>query len=65
MRNPVINLTSKFIFRCFVNHLPIISYNVFFHNLENYSKTLPGDMKWRERTGTYCQIKIHFSVETN
>ena len=25
---------------------------------------LPGDLKWRERTETSCQIKVHFSVET-
>ena len=24
----------------------------------------PDDLKWRERTGTSCRIKIHFSVET-
>ena len=23
----------------------------------------PGDLKWRERTGTSCQIKIHLSIE--
>ena len=26
--------------------------------------SLPGDMKTRKRTGTICQIEIHFSIKT-
>ena len=31
---------------------------------KNTNKSIPGDLKWRERTGTSCQIKIHFWIET-
>ena len=28
----------------------------------SFLKLKPGDLKWQERTGTSCQIKIHFWV---
>ena len=27
-------------------------------------QSLPGDLKTRKRTGTSCQIEIHFSIKT-
>ncbi len=35
----------------------------FLHN-GSLSRILPGDLKTRKRTGTSCQIEIHFSIKT-